>query len=36
VARMLENMVELYKDIGNIDEAKSLEERAKRIRSKNQ
>jgi len=33
---MLENMVELYKKIGNEDEAKRLEERAKRIHSKSE
>jgi hypothetical protein len=35
VATLLENMAEFYKKIGKDDEAKKLEERAKRIRSKN-
>jgi len=36
VATVLENMAELYNKTGKKDEAKRLEERAKRIRSKSQ
>jgi len=34
VATVLENMTELYKKMGNEEEAKKFEERAKKIRSK--
>ncbi len=34
VAIVLENMVEFYKKIGEVDEAKRLEERVKGIRSR--
>ena len=36
VATILENMAELYNQTGKKDEAKGLEERAKRIRLKSQ
>jgi len=36
VLTVLENMAELYNQIGKKDEAKRLEERAKRIRFKSQ